>query len=625
MSPLRTLSRAQRWLAWGIGIWLLTTATGAAAIHQTVRIRPAPMPSAKARAWALETLSKSVLSKSTNAQPHAAPLHTIQDYRAAGPLIVLGWRNGRVAYRFVGSPSLVRTVRRAARELATQTSAAIDALTITVNRGAGPTVHIHPYLAALNLVPLSEGLIATLGDKQTFLTPDELQAEGVYDAGVQTPIPDLRFGVPMEQLVDRMARDLGVTAEELHRDGSIRRFRATTMGPAHVDARESWAAREAKEAGAAREAQYPKEHRVIEGQLRAAAKEGAGFLLRHQHRDGRFTYIYDARTGRERVGDYNIPRHAGSTYFLAQVDHLADMPSARTGALRALKWLARITKTCGAPENLCIEWFGRVDVGSAALAVVAAAELLAAGDDPTARRLVEGLTAFLRAQQRPDGELMHEYDRAKNAPIDVQLLYYSGEAAFALLRAYRVMGDERNLRAAKRLMKHLTGAGWNFFGSRYYYGEEHWTCIAAGEARGLMNLDQAVDFCGRWFGFNERIQFRRGETPWNVAGAYGAGPLIVPRITPVGSRSEAFVSTYELFKHYRRDTTELRALIERGLGQLLRWRFAPGPTHLLADPARAHGGVPGSPVDLTVRNDYVQHAGSAWIRWADVLRRARNP
>ena len=76
-------------------------------------------------------------------------------------------------------------------------------------------------------------------------------------------------------------------------------------------------------------------------------------------------------------------------------------------------------------------------------------------------------------------------------------------------------------------------------------------------------------------------------------------------------------------KHHGRDTTELRALIERGLGQLLRWRWAPGPTHLLADPAEARGGVPGSPVDLTVRNDFVQHAGSAWIRWAEVLREER--
>ena len=84
--------------------------------------------------------------------------------------------------------------------------------------------------------------------------------------------------------------------------------------------------------------------------------------------------------------------------------------------------------------------------------------------------------------QRPDGELMHEYDVEAQAPIDVQHLYYSGETAFALLRAHAVLGNPEDLRVATGAMTHLTGAAWDFFGSRYYYGEEHWTCIAAGRS-----------------------------------------------------------------------------------------------------------------------------------------------
>jgi hypothetical protein len=76
-------------------------------------------------------------------------------------------------------------------------------------------------------------------------------------------------------------------------------------------------------------------------------------------------------------------------------------------------------------------------------------------------------------------------------------------------------------------------------------------------------------------------------------------------------------------KHHGRDTTLAREVVERGLAELLRWRWAPGPTHLFADPEGAYGGTPGSPVDLTARNDFVQHAGSAWIRWAEVLREER--
>ena len=50
----------------------------------------------------------------------------------------------------------------------------------------------------------------------------------------------------------------------------------------------------------------------------------------------------------------------------------------------------------------------------------------------------------------------------------------------------------------------------------------------------------------------------------------------------------------------------LQRQIERALGMLLRYRWDPGPTHLLADAAAAHGGMPGSPTELLVRNDFVQ-------------------
>jgi hypothetical protein len=64
-------------------------------------------------------------------------------------------------------------------------------------------------------------------------------------------------------------------------------------------------------------------------------------------------------------------------------------------------------------------------------------------------------------------------------------------------------------------------------------------------------------------------------------------------------------------------------MIERGMGNLMRWQWRPGPTHLLADPAGAEGAFPGSPLELMVRNDFVQHAGSALLSWVEVLREER--
>ncbi len=336
--------------------------------------------------------------------------------------------------------------------------------------------------------------------------------------------------------------------------------------------------------------------------------------------DGRYTYVYDGRTGRPRQAVYNLPRHSGTTYFLAQVGNSNGMTEAREAARRALHWVIRHhVRRCGGPELWCVEMAGQVEMGSSALTAVAAAEYLRGADDPQIRDLLVGLTAHIRDMQRDDGELMHVYDLNADAPVDVQLLYYSGEAALALLMAHEVLGNEADLEAARRLMTHLTGAGWDFLGSRYYYGEEHWTCIAAGAASERIESPEALDFCRRWAEFNRAVQYDEGETPWDVEGAYGVGPLIIPRLTPVGSRTEAFISTYVAAERAGIEDAALRHQIEAGLAMLLAYRWAPGPTHLLANPGAAHGGIPATGVDLTVRNDFVQHAGSAMIRWADVL------
>src|SRR6185369_745813 len=152
------------------------------------------------------------------------------------------------------------------------------------------------------------------------------------------------------------------------------------------------------------------------------------------------------------------------------------------------------------------------------------------------------------------------------------------------------------------------------------YGEEHWTCSAAAALRESQDTRAALDFCLRWAEWNRRLQYAPNETPWDVAGAYGAGNVVLPRLTPVASRSEAFVSTYELAARNGVRDDALRPQIEAGLGALLRWQWDPGPTWLFADPDDARGGIPGSPADLTVRDDYLQHAGSAMVRWAHVLR-----
>src|SRR5260370_3258348 len=187
---------------------------------------------------------------------------------------------------------------------------------------------------------------------------------------------------------------------------------------------------------------------MTEGDVLNGAVAGARFLARGVDAEGRFRYLVDAPTNRTLSG-YDWPRHAGATYFLAQSAALLDDAQINWATRRAASPLRdHAMVECG--DNRCIGSDRIVDVGSTALAVIAFAEIAKTKLDPAYALVVPGLTAFLRAQQRSDGEFMHQNDRSERRPIDVQFLYYSGQSALALSRAHSLLHPPPDLDASSR-------------------------------------------------------------------------------------------------------------------------------------------------------------------------------
>jgi hypothetical protein len=357
--------------------------------------------------------------------------------------------------------------------------------------------------------------------------------------------------------------------------------------------------------------------------VREGAVGAARFLARGVDAEGRFRYLVDAPSNRTLAG-YDWPRHAGATYYLAQVAALSGDPQMGWAALRAAGWMREHAMVkCGGA--LCIGSERVVDVGSTALAILAFVEIARTKLDPGYALVVPRLTTFVRGQQRSNGDFMHQYDRETQSAIDIQLIYYTGEAALALSRAHALLGDPLDLESASRALEYLVGPGWSFFGSRYYFGEEHWTCQAMDDMWDRAPNRAALDFCLRWHAFGRTVQYAAGDTPYDAEGAYGFGPLTTPRLTPAGSRSEAAIATLEAARKARVPQAELLPLetqIRRSLAMLLRHQFRPGPRHLLADPAAVEGAMPATEVDWQLRIDFAQHAGGALLRWLERSRQA---
>jgi hypothetical protein len=546
-------------------------------------------------AWAVATVGACLLVHRAFALPvdESHPTAVVASVWAGGALVA------RAVLAHDGDPDA-----KVDAALATHTEATLVHESIVAQ---GPVVTRPELALVFSFVPGRDGVAATLDGRTVYVTPDELLARQAYDHGLALEGIQLSVGLDVATTLAMVADRLDVPVREVLARASLSRIRVVRRVLA--------GAKPAPAQASATAASLDPDMALH------AALGAARYLARSTDSEGRFRYLVEAPTNRLMPG-YDWPRHAGATYFLAEAAAASADPDLSFAALRAAARLRdHALVRCGALR--CIGDDAVVDVGSTALAIIAFVEIARTGLDPAYALLVPDLAAFLRSQQRADGELMHEYDRAAGRPIDVQLLYFTGEAALALSRAHALLGDPRDLDAATRALHHLVRGAWSFFGSRYYWGEEHWTCQATDDLWDRAPSQEALDFCLGWAAYNRELMYGAGDTPLDVDGAYGVGPFVTPRLTPVGSRSEATVATLDAARKAGRPREVLEALeaqLRRSLALLLRHQLALStagfPRYLMADPEAVDGAMPGSEVDWTVRIDYSQHAGNALLRWA---------
>ena len=510
------------------------------------------------------------------------------------------WREGRVVARAV--------VAKVGEHAASLDAAAAESGATLVYESVvaeGPVVVWPEVALSLSFVPGQDGLSVTFAGRTTYVTPDDLLARQAYDHGITFPSMQMATGLDLPLALAAATEALGASARDLLEQGVLRRIRVTRSVAGAPPARTVTA------------------DSLDESDVRVAAVAMGRYLARGVDHDGRFRYLVNAPTNQTLPG-YDWPRHAGATYFVTQIAALTGDPDVRFAALRAGALLRdHALLRCGDLRCIGEEDSPLADVGSTALGVLAFVELARTHLDDGYALLVPQLTEFLRAQQRPDGELMHLYDRRAKRPVDLQLLYYTGEAALALSRAHALLGDPRDLDAATRALAHLAGPAWSFFGSRYYWGEEHWTCQAMDDLwdRAPESTRQtALAFCLDWQAYGRKLMYGPTDTPFDADGAYGVGPIVTPHLTPAGSRAEAGLATLDAATRAGRPAEELAILdrqMRRSLAMLLRHQL-PGREYLFVDPSAIDGAMPGSEVDWQVRIDYAQHTGSALVRWLHV-------
>ena len=465
----------------------------------------------------------------------------------------------------------------------------------------------------MGLVPGRDGVKATIGTKTAYATVDDLMSAQAYDRGHLWVEASFGWGTHKGLVLAILGEQLGISGQEVLAQAKLRRVRFE---------RKDWRPSRTSVKPPADRPAHLEAKDLTRPLVLDALHEAAIHLARDVDAStGRFRYMIDAPTNQTLPG-YNWPRHSGATFFLAQAAAITNDAYVRHMALRSAARLRdEMMRPCG-KERCITEDQPMAEIGSSALALIAFTEIARTKADLSYTKEIAELASFLRSQQRPDGEFMHLYDRGQNHPVDVQYLYYSGEATLGLARAHAVLGNPADLEAAKRALSHISGSGWSFFGSRYYFSEEHWTCQAVSELWDRAPDRDALAFCSRWHEYQRRLQYGPDDSPFDADGAFGFGPLVSPRVTPASSRGEAAGALLDVLLRDgsgNADVTQLtRTEFERALAFVIRHQFHPGPAYLFADPVAVRGALPGSPVDWQLRIDYAQHAGCMMARWLEV-------
>ncbi len=178
--------------------------------------------------------------------------------------------------------------------------------------------------------------------------------------------------------------------------------------------------------------------------LPSAIDSAARYLATNCDEQGRFTYRIQLDSDDEDGSQYNVLRHAGAVYALAQYCQGRPDPQVRTAMLRAATFLRRqcIAPVAGNP-NLLAVWSEpaitgkdeprQAKLGGAGLALVALLSVEQIEPDFTPLDELRGLGRFLVFMQKSDGSFYSKFFPESGRSDAWQSMYYPGEATLGLL------------------------------------------------------------------------------------------------------------------------------------------------------------------------------------------------
>jgi hypothetical protein len=449
-----------------------------------------------------------------------------------------------------------------------------------------------------------EGFLAIRDDGKTgFVLPGEIVQRGMFQTGKRTTLDQ-----------DKITRLLAARAELVPSDlAPMRSYRfgvhAYVESPGHD---RTYAVMRGM-------VEHPVQ--VTPELLVSAVRRGADYLARVMNDEGRYLYEYHPVDDRDDT-TYGWLRHAGTTYALLEAYEELGTSSYVQKAERALSALeTRLHDDAATQGKYLLDTNDEEQQksGGGGLALLAYAKHAAVTGKRIHLETMRALARFIVAQQYADGHFRSNVDleRETGKKLKREVIYYTGEATLALMRLYALDAQPAYLETARK------AADWVVQVRDAYVSEDnqehdHWMSYAFNDLYRVTRDEAYLEHAYKIARAIQKKQCGASDAPApDMAGTFYEG-----QTTPASTRVEAYDADISASRFAGRPEAWLLGPAREAAASMLGQQFDVANDYWLKNQAKADGGVRESLFVHDVRIDYVQHAMSAWLHLARLLRDA---
>ena len=224
------------------------------------------------------------------------------------------------------------------------------------------------------------------------------------------------------------------------------------------------------------------DHKTVE----ELARKTSEYLSSIIDKKGKFVYGYYPIDNQELEG-YNILRHAGTIWSLImQYDMCRDegLVPVIDSALEYLKKNIQVQNS----QTAYVVDGSRLNVGGNGLALLALTTYEEVFGTTKYNALIRQLANGILKMQKKDGSYIHTLDKKTYKTAEEYIIiYYDGEAAYGMLRAYGILGDKKYLTAASKACDY-------FVKKDYASLHSHWMSYVFNEITKYLPYERYFEF-----------------------------------------------------------------------------------------------------------------------------------